>query len=88
MAEAIINHGPSQEKLLKLTRFFKPIRIGEIVLKNSRYPEMRAWYQAVLGVETFFASKLKSASSLDTKPGEIKPASNVIQLCFFRVHME
>ncbi len=88
MAEAIINNGPSQEKLLKLTRFLKPIRIGEIVLKTSRYPEMKAWYQAVLGVETFFESKLKAASSLGTKPGELKPAGNVIQLCFFRVHME
>lgn len=30
-----------------------PIRLSEIVLRTSRYDEMRAWYQAVLGVAPY-----------------------------------
>jgi catechol 2,3-dioxygenase-like lactoylglutathione lyase family enzyme len=35
------------------TRDLPPIEIGEIVLKTSRYDEMKAWYRLVLGVEPY-----------------------------------
>ena len=88
MAETMPKAGPSQERLLKLTHFLKPVRIGEIVLKTSRYPEMRTWYQAVLGVDPFFESKPKATPPPDPKLGELKRSSGVLQLCFFRIYME
>jgi hypothetical protein len=35
------------------TRDLPPPEIGEIVLKTTRYAEMKAWYQFVLGVEPY-----------------------------------
>jgi len=38
---------------IKATRDLPPVRLSEIVLRTARYADMKAWYQAVLGVDPF-----------------------------------
>jgi catechol-2,3-dioxygenase len=76
----------ARERLLRLNLDLAPVRISEIVLKTSRFEEMRAWYQGVLGVAPFFESAPKTPPR-ERKPGEMERASDV-RLCFIRLHME
>ena len=43
-----------RQKLATLTADVAPMRISEIVLKTSRFDEMKLWYQGVLGVAPFY----------------------------------
>ncbi len=40
-------------QFLSATRDLPPVRLSEIVLRTSRYQEMKDWYQAVLGVDPY-----------------------------------
>ena len=53
-----------------------PMRLGEIVLRTSRYEDMKSWYSQVLG--------LPPASEHGGTAG--KPADAPTRICFFRLH--
>ncbi|NLD56269.1 MAG: hypothetical protein GX652_16595 [Burkholderiaceae bacterium] len=60
-----------------------PPRLSEVVLKTSRYGEMKAWYETVLGVKAHFEHtppdwERRRANLTERLPLELK-------LCFIRV---
>lgn len=73
-------------RLRSLTMDLAPMRISEIVLKTSRYPEMRTWYQMMLGIAPFLEHE-PSGPVRERKAGEQERASDT-RLCFFRLHMQ
>jgi len=54
------------EALANVTRDLPPVRISEIVLGTRRYDEMRAWWQAVLGVDPYLDNDKFSFRRLHT----------------------
>lgn len=60
------------------------LKISEIILKTSRYAEMKAWYADVLGVSPFYEQTPpeQRAPEADKQPGHARELLNV---CFFRV---
>jgi catechol-2,3-dioxygenase len=72
-------------KLLGLNLDLTPMRMSEIVLKTSRFEELKAFYQGVLGVAPFYEHKPETPSVFE--PGRQERASE-IRLCFIRTHME
>lgn len=63
-----------------------PMRISEIVLKTSRYDEMKAWYQQLLGLKPFF-EHLPKRPAAASAPGQQERATD-IRLCFMRLHLD
>lgn len=64
-------------------RALTPPRLSEVVLKTSRYAEMKAWYETVLGVRAHFEHtppdwERRRAQLKERLPLELK-------LCFIRV---
>lgn len=60
------------------TSFDAPLQVSEIILRTSRFDELKAWYQWLFGdmkpsVETGTERKLKSAPHVE-------------RLCFLRIH--
>lgn len=60
-----------------------PPRLSEIVLKTSRYDEMKAWYQTVLGVQAHFEHIPPDWERQREKLTERLPLE--LKLCFIRV---
>ncbi len=70
--------------LLGATLDLPPMEISEIVLKTSRYEELKAWYQAVLGVPP--SHEHLPATPARHVPGKpLAPAD--LKLCFIRILM-
>ncbi len=66
-----------------VTADLAPPRLSEVVLRTSRYDEMKAWYQQVLGVRPFFDHtppdwESKRAQLTERLPGDLR-------LCFMRI---
>lgn len=63
-----------------------PMRMSEIVLKTSRYDDMKAWYQGVMGVAPFFEHVPKQPYA-PPAPGQQERATD-LRLCFIRLYLE
>lgn len=66
-----------------VTADLTPPRLSEIVLRTSRYDEMKVWYQQVLGVRPFFEHtppdwERKRAQLTERLPSDLR-------LCFMRI---
>jgi len=55
-----------------------PMRLGEVVLRTSRYEEMKSWYSRVLCLAP--ASEHRCAAG--------QPAHAPLRICFFRLHAD
>lgn len=75
-----------RQKLATLTADVAPMRISEIVLKTSRFDEMKLWYQGVLGVAPFYEHS-PAGGSKAAAGGRQERASD-IRLCFIRLHLD
>jgi catechol-2,3-dioxygenase len=75
----------NRETLLNLNLDLTPMRLSEIVLKTSRYDELKAFYQGVLGVVPFYEHVPKNPTPI--VPGRQERASE-IKLCFLRTFLE
>jgi catechol 2,3-dioxygenase-like lactoylglutathione lyase family enzyme len=60
-----------------------PPRLSEIVLKTSRYDEMKAWYQTVLGVQAYFEHTPRDWTEQRRNLTDRLPLD--LKLCFIRV---
>ena len=47
----------TRETLVQATRDLPELQITEVVLQTARWPEMKDWYSAFLGVEPFFETE-------------------------------
>jgi catechol-2,3-dioxygenase len=74
------------DRLKSLNLDLTPMRISEIVLKTSRFDELKAWYQGMLGVAPFFEHQPKGGSK-KAEAGKQERATD-IRLCFIRLHLE
>ena len=45
---------PAIDTTRPVTAELTPPRLSEVVLRTSRYEEMKVWYQQVLGIKPFF----------------------------------
>ncbi len=72
----------AREKLASLNADLTPVRISEIVLKTSRFEELKLWYQGVLGVAPFYEHNPAAGTS-----GGQERATD-IRLCFIRLHLD
>lgn len=75
-----------RDRLLNLNLDLTPMRISEIVLKTSRFDELKVWYQGVLGVAPFYEHVPKGGAK-KAATGQQERASD-IKLCFIRLHMD
>jgi catechol-2,3-dioxygenase len=75
-----------RDRLMGATLDLPPMRISEIVLKTSRYDEMKAWYQGVLGIAPFYEHVPKAPARAPEK-GQQERASD-LRLCFIRLHLD
>lgn len=66
-----------------VTADLTPPRFSEVVLRTSRYDEMKAWYQHVLGVRPFFEHTPPDWESRRAHLTERLPAD--LHLCFLRI---
>ena len=80
-----LDNPAEREQMLKLTLDLPPMRMSEIVLKTSRYDELKAWYQGVLGVAPFFEHVPRT--KVAPEPGKQERATD-LRLCFTRLHMD
>jgi catechol 2,3-dioxygenase-like lactoylglutathione lyase family enzyme len=74
---------PSIDTAPLVTADLTPPRLSEVVLRTSRYAEMKAWYQQVLGVKPFFEHtppewESRRAQLTERLPGDLR-------LCFMRI---
>jgi catechol 2,3-dioxygenase-like lactoylglutathione lyase family enzyme len=60
-----------------------PPRLSEVVLRTSRYDEMKAWYQQVLGVKPYFEHTPAGWDTLREQLTEKLPTE--LRLCFMRI---
>jgi catechol 2,3-dioxygenase-like lactoylglutathione lyase family enzyme len=67
--------------LFARTASLPPLRISEIVLRTSRYDEMKAWYEAVLGCRAYYESVMDDATA-NARPGRPR------RICFIRIYRE
>ncbi len=74
-----------REALLNLNLDLTPMRMSEIVLKTSRFEELRDFYQGVLGVAPFYEHRPENPTAI--VPGRQERASE-IRLCFIRTFLE
>ncbi len=62
---------------------FAPPRLSEVVLKTSRYREMKAWYETVLGVKAHFEH---TPPDWEQRRGQLTERLPLeLKLCFIRV---
>lgn len=66
-----------------VTSDLTPPRLSEVVLRTSRYAEMKAWYQQVLGVKPFFEHTPPDWDSKRAQLTERLPTD--LRLCFMRI---
>jgi catechol 2,3-dioxygenase-like lactoylglutathione lyase family enzyme len=76
-----------RERLMAATLDLPPMRMSEIVLKTSRYDEMKAWYQGVLGIAPFYEHVPSAPAATAARDGRQERASD-LRLCFIRLHLE
>ena len=76
----------TQDERLALNLDLSPMRLSEVVLKTGRYPDLRVWYQMVLGIAPFYEFVPREPAKAPT-PGVQERASE-LRLCFFRLHLE
>jgi catechol-2,3-dioxygenase len=62
------------------------LRLGEIVLRTSRYEEMRRWYRLLLELEPYFETNL--ADQTEQERERTGRWANQQRLCFFRLMLE
>lgn len=85
MPDAATTPETDEARKLSLNLDLAPMRLSEVVLKTGRYPQMRTWYQMVLGLAPFY--EFTPAEARAAAPGQQERASD-IRLCFFRLHLE
>ncbi|MEO7940862.1 MAG: VOC family protein [Burkholderiaceae bacterium] len=66
-----------------VTADLTPPRLSEVVLRTSRYDEMKAWYQQVLGVRPFFEHTPPDWEHQRAQLTERLPTD--LRLCFMRI---
>ena len=66
-----------------VTADLTPPRLSEVVLRTSRYDEMKGWYRQVLGVEPYFEHTPADWDRLREQLSERLPTE--LRLCFMRV---
>ena len=66
-----------------VTADLTPPRLSEVVLRTSRYDEMKAWYQQVLGVKPFFEHTPPDWENQRGQLTERLPGD--LRLCFMRI---
>ncbi|QHE84548.1 VOC family protein [Hydrogenophaga sp. BPS33] len=69
-----------------VTADLAPPRLSEVVLRTSRYDEMKAWYQHVLGVKPYFEHTPTDWEQRREQLNEKLPTD--LRLCFMRVSHE
>lgn len=74
---------PAPEGAALVTADLAPPRLSEVVLRTSRYDEMKGWYQQVLGVKPFFEHvppdwERRRAQLSERLTGDLR-------LCFMRI---
>lgn len=77
--------GTDREALLNLNLDLTPMRMSEIVLKTSRFEELRDFYQGLLGIAPFYEHRPENPTAI--VPGRQERASE-IRLCFIRTFLE
>lgn len=66
-----------------VTADLSPPRLSEVVLRTSRYDEMKAWYQHVLGVKPYFEHTPPDWETRREQLNEKLPTE--LRLCFMRI---
>lgn len=66
-----------------VTEDLLPPRLSEVVLRTSRYDEMKAWYQHVLGVKPYFEHTPTDWETRREQLNEKLPTE--LRLCFMRI---
>ena len=66
-----------------VTADLAPPRLSEVVLRTSRYDEMKAWYQHVLGVKPYFEHTPPDWEQRREQLNEQLPTE--LRLCFMRI---
>lgn len=66
-----------------VTADLTPPRLSEVVLRTSRYDDMKAWYQQVLGVKPFFEHAPPDWETRRAQLTERLPSD--LRLCFMRI---
>lgn len=66
-----------------VTADLAPPRLSEVVLRTSRYDEMKTWYQQVLGVTPFFEHTPADWHARREQLSERLPTE--LRLCFMRI---
>lgn len=66
-----------------------PLRIAEIVLRTSRYDQMRAWYASVLEIDPYFEQSPPVAAQDRAEDGSGEPSwASQSRLSFFRLLLD
>ncbi|TWT14101.1 VOC family protein [Reyranella sp. CPCC 100927] len=73
----------ARAKLASLNSDLSAPRLSEIVLKTSRFEDMKIWYQGVLGVAPFYEHNPAGSS-----PAGAQERATDIRLCFIRLHLD
>lgn len=76
----------TDDQKLALNLDLVPMRLSEVVLKTGRYPQMRVWYQMVLGIAPFYEYVPKAPVA--PAAGQAQERASDLRLCFFRTHLE
>jgi catechol-2,3-dioxygenase len=66
-----------------------PLRIAEVVLRTSRYDQMRAWYASVLEIDPYCEHLPPTALQGPAEDGNGEPSwASQSRLCFFRLLLD
>lgn len=68
---------------MPVTADLAPPRLSEVVLRTSRYEDMKAWYQQVLGVKPYFEHTPPDWETRREQLTEKLPTD--LRLCFMRI---